>query len=149
MLEKANVYFSGTYASVRADGRKEACGVSIMGRNGYGFAYYCIDGEEPVLTDEVWLEADMYHLPYADPDDPTVTFKDAVWRFADKEIHFLGKWGGKGYWDHPRLETPGLSHVYGRYYVGDQPYKQMNYHVFNENTSAFDYAAEEQGFTVH
>ena len=146
-LQEAMVYIGCVYSCIREDGRKESMYASILDKNGYGVGYYFIEGEEPILTDEVYLEAEWHHLPYAS-DDPTVVFTDAIWRFGGKEFHFNGKWGAKGYTPTPRLEKIGQSHVYGTWYEGKTPYKQTLYYTWNENMEVTDERIRKMGWKV-
>ncbi|MDQ0363000.1 hypothetical protein [Breznakia pachnodae] len=132
---------------IREDGRKETTFISIS-INGVGktLAYYILEGEQPIVTDQVSMEADWTRLPYVD--DGTCVFKDAIFRFCDKEIHFEGKWGSKGFTAKPRVEKHGQSHVLGTWYEGNKPYKHRLYYTFVENMDAYDYNLEKLGFDI-
>ena len=86
------------------------------------------------------------HLPYVD--DGTCVFKDAIFRFAGKEIHFEGKWGTKGVRPEPRIEKHGQSQILGTWYEGSTPYKHKLSMTFSENMEAYDYKLEKMGFDV-
>ena len=142
------MYFFGAYSCVRADGRKESFYTQLNKKNGSGTGIYWLEGEEPVIAKEIWLDAEWEKYPYAPDDDPTVVYKDAVWRFADKEIHFEGKWGSKGFTPQPRLDRVGQSHCYGTWYAGNTPYKHVTWNTFNENMEATDERIRSLGFEV-
>ncbi|MDO4377948.1 MAG: hypothetical protein Q4C64_02195 [Erysipelotrichia bacterium] len=144
---EAMTYLGAVYSCIREDGRKESANMCIYDRNGYGYGYYYLEGEEPIVTDEIYLDAKWYHLPYAQ-NDPTVCFKDATWYFGGKEIHFTGLWGAKGYTATPRLEKIGQSHVYGTWYEGKQPYKQKLFYTWNENMKATEKEIRRMGWEV-
>lgn len=130
---------------IREDGRREQALISLEDC-GKIFAYYYIDGEQPILCDHVTMEADWYRLPYVD--DGTCVYKDAVFRFAGKEFHFQGKWGSKGFGEKPRVEKHGQSQIFGTWYEGKTPYKHRLYMGFGENMEAFDYKLKEKGFDI-
>ena len=111
---------------------------------GYSTFYYYIDGEEPILTDHVTMEAEWEHLPYVN--DGTCVFKDAIFRFCGKEFHFEGKWGCKGFT--PRVEKHGQSQIFGTWYEGKIPYRHRVYLTFGENMEAYDVKLKELGFDV-
>lgn len=140
-------YISLTASGIREDGRKEAMFVSVsLNDVGKTIAYYLLDGETPIITDHVQIEAQWKHLPYVD--DGTCVFKDAVFYFCGKEIHFNGKWGSKGFLKEPRIEKHGQSHVFGTWYEGKTPYRHRVYCTIVENMGAFDYKLKELGFDV-
>lgn len=134
------------YAGIRQDGRKECAYLNIHSRNGHGVAAYWLEGEEPVLTDEVTLECDWQRLPYAEPGDDTLSYTNAVWRFAGKEIHFTGKWGSKGFTAQPRLSRVGQSQSFGSWYEGKTPYEHKLFHTINENMGANIESIRKMGF---
>ena len=138
-------YISLTLMGQREDGRIEAAFIA-MDQTGTCGAWYKIDGEPLVSATEVSMEADWYRLPYVD--DGTCIFKDAIFRFADKEIHFEGKWGTKGVSEEPKLDKHGQSHIIGSWYEGSEPYKHTNYFTFSENMEAYDYKLEKMGFDI-
>lgn len=142
------IYFSNIYSGIREDGRRECFfGQISVNQNDYGVAYYYIDGEEPVVSDKLHLEAQFHHLPYA-PGDPTVVYTDAVFTFADKEIHFHGKWGAKGFTATPRIEKLGQSHCFGEWYEGKTPYRHVLSHTFSENMGCLDESVIAAGYKV-
>ncbi len=122
----------GIYSGVREDGRKEWVYATITNENGKGIGFYYIDGEEPILTNEVYLEADFKHLPYVY--DDTVMYTDAIWTIGNKKIHFNGKWGTKGFTEYPKIEKHGQAQCFGTWYEGDKPYHHTVYNAFNEVT---------------
>lgn len=147
-LKESFTYISSFYSGIREDGRKECMNASLSPQNGIGLAYYWLEGEQPVLTDEVYLDAEWYHLPYAEG-DPTVVYKDCTWRFAGKAVHFTGKWGSKGFTATPRLDRLGQSHVFGTFHEGDTPYKHKLFHTFNENMDCIDSRITAMNFKVY
>lgn len=142
------VYCCANYSGIREDGRKESFfgQLDVANRN-YGIAYYYLEGEEPIITDRLSLETEWYHLSYA-PNDPTCVYKDAVWRFADKEIHFHAKWGAKGFTAVPRMEKLGYSHCFGEWYEGKTAYKHLIENSFTENMEALDSRLVKAGYKV-
>lgn len=130
---------------IREDGRREQALISLE-FSGKIFAYYYIDGEEPILTDHVTMEAEWGHLPYVN--DGTCVFKDAIFRFCGKEFHFEGKWGCKGFTPKPRVEKHGQSQIFGTWYEGKIPYRHRVYLTFGENMEAYDVKLKELGFDV-
>lgn len=138
-------YISLTMMGVRPDGKMEYAFIAVD-QTGTAGAYYKLEGEPLVSATEVSMEADWYHLPYVD--DGTCVFKDAIFRFAGKEIHFSGKWGTKGITPKPRIEKHGQSHIFGTWYVGDVPYEHSLSFSFSENMEAYDYKLAKLGFDV-
>ena len=138
-------YFYINMMGIREDGRKEQALISID-NSGKNFVYYHLDGELPIVTDQVTMEADWYHLPYVE--DGTCIYKDAVFRFCGKELHFSGKWGTKGFTIKPRVEKHGQSQVFGTWYEGETPYRHRLFMTFAENMDAYDYKLKEMGFNV-
>lgn len=138
-------YFYMNMMGIREDGRREQALISIE-NSGKIFAYYYIDGETPIMSDHITMEADWVHLPYVD--DGTCVYKDAIFRFCGKEFHFEGKWGSKGFTTQPRVEKHGQSQIFGTWYEGKTPYKHRLYMTFGENMEAYDYKLKEKGFDV-
>ncbi len=135
------------YSGIRKDGRKECVYALITGENGHGIGMYYIDGEEPIATDEVRLDAVFRPLPYMD--DGTVVYIDAVWHIGPKTIHFHGRWGAKSFSYAPKLDKHGQSQCFGTWYEGDTPYRHIVSHAFNENTGeAYAERFRAMGFTV-
>ncbi len=139
-------YFYMNMIGIREDGRREQALVSVGLADGKNLAYYYIDGETPIITDEVSVETEWHHLPYVD--DGTCVYKDAIFRFAGKEFHFEGKWGTKGFTEKPRVSKHGQSQIFGTWYEGKEPYKHRLYMTFGENMEAYDYKLKELGFDV-
>ena len=147
-VKEATTYIWSYFSGIREDGRKECAYANIHERNGHGVGFYWLEGEEPILSDEVYLEAKWHRLSYTDKDDPTVNFTHAVWRFASKEIHCDCQWGSKGFLDKPRLETIGLSQTYGPWYEGRAPYKHQMWFNINENMGMTVEKILEMGFEI-
>lgn len=139
-------YFYVNLAGVREDGRREQMLMNVDFIHGKVLAYYWLEGEKPVLSDTVSIEADWVHLPYVD--DGTCVYKTAVFRFGGKEIHFEGKWRSKGFTGHPRIERHGQSQVFGTFYEGNTPYKHTLFLSFNEQMEAYDHVLKKLGFDV-
>ncbi len=138
-------YISLTVMGVREDGRLEMAFIA-MDQTGTAGAYYKLEGEPLITTQEVSMEADWYRLPYVD--DGTCVFKDAIFRFAGKEIHFEGKWGTKGVTPVPRIEKHGQSQILGTWYEGKTPYKHTLSMTFSENMEAYEDKLKAMGFDV-
>ena len=138
-------YITLDMIGIRDDDRLEHCFVAIDQTGTVG-AYYYLDGEEFITSNELDFDADFYRLPYVD--DGTCVFKDAVIKFKDKVIHFNGQWGTKGITAKPRIEKHGQSHVTGTWYAGDTPYKHKLFFTFSENMEAYDYKLAKLGFKV-
>ena len=140
-------YFYMNMMGIREeDGRKEQALISIDPFHGKNFCYYYIDGETPILTDRVSMETEWKKLPYVD--DGTCVYKDAIFRFGDKEFHFNGKWGSKGFTIEPRLEKHGQSQIFGTWHEGKKPYRHRLYMTFGENMEAYADRLKELGFDV-
>ena len=138
-------YIDNELVGVREDGRREMT-IIHMDSTGKVFAFYLLDGEEPVVSDEVEMETEWYRLPYMD--DGTCIYKEVTYRFGGKEIHFKGKWGTKGFTEKPRFDKNGQSQVFGTWYEGKEEYKHTLYQTFNENQECYDYKLKEMGFDV-
>ncbi len=150
--KRANVfegvsYIENTLLGIREDGRKESAIIHFnTGGEGNVFAYYWLEGEEPVYTDEVEADIEWHRLPYVN--DGTCAFKQATFRFLGKEIHIDGKWGTKGFTEKPWVEKHGQSQIFGTWYEGKVPYKHKVYFTFCENMEAYDYKLKDMGFDV-
>lgn len=138
-------YFYINMMGIRHDGRHEQALISID-NSGKIFARYFIDGEQPIMSDEVKMTADWVRLPYVE--DGTCIYEDATFEFAGKTIHFHGKWGSKGFTPEPRIEKHGQSQVFGTWYEGDTPYDHKLFMGFAENMEAYDHKLEAMGFDV-
>lgn len=135
------------YSGIREDGRKECVYALITTENGKGIGMYYIDDEEPVITDQVYLDAKFCRLPYVD--DGTVVYTDAIWTIGPKKIHFHGKWGTKSFTAYPKVEKHGQSQCFGTWYEGNTPYRHVVSHAFNENSGdAFAERMRQMGFEV-
>ena len=140
-------YISCSGMGIREDGRREYLLISISLREDNKIlVIYWLEGENPIITDKVSVDATWEHLPYCD--DGTCIYKDAIFYFANKEIHFEGQWGSKGFTEKPRIEKHGQSQVFGRWYEGKQPYKHRLWYSINENMDAYDWKLKELGFNV-
>ncbi|MBQ9036178.1 MAG: hypothetical protein IJ115_01775 [Erysipelotrichaceae bacterium] len=132
-------------AGIREDGRREDCVVDILTKD-KAWAYYWLEGEEPIATNEVEVEADWYRVPYLD--DGTCMFKEITFRFAGKEIHVNGKWGTKGWTGYPKFDKPGQVQVCGPWYEGKTPYNHKYYFSFTEVQESYDHYIKELGFDI-
>ena len=145
---KLNDFFSYIYAydvGIREDGRKEISMIHLS-LSGKSCGFYWLEGEEPIISNDVEMEANWVRLPYVD--DGTCIYKDATWRFGGKEIHFTGKWGAKGLTSYPRIELHGQSQVLGAWYEGSKPYKHKISMTFHENMDVYFDKLKDAGFTV-
>lgn len=143
-----NDFFSYIYAydaGIREDGKKEIAMINLS-LNGYSKGFYWLEGENPVISDNVLMEAKWVKLPYVD--DGTCIYKDAVFKFGGKEIHFKGKWGAKGLTAYPRVELSGQSQIFGTWYEGRTPYKHSMSITFHENMDVFADKLSKAGFEV-
>jgi hypothetical protein len=140
-------YIAMSAMGIRADGRKESILISLsLNEVGKHLGMYYLEGEEPVITDSVTVEADWVHLPYVQ--DGTCVFKDATFYVGNKVIHFNGKWGSKGFTAKPRIEKHGQSQIFGTWYEGNTPYDHRLFYTFVENMDAYDVKLEKLGFKV-
>ncbi len=140
-------YISFAGMGIRMDGRKECTCISAsINPDGKTIAYYILEGEQPIVTDEVEIEAEWHYLPYVE--DKTCAYKTAVFRFCGKEIHFEAKWGAKGFTEKPRVEKHGQSQVFGVWYEGKIPYKHRLYYTIGECMEAYDYKLKDIGFDI-
>lgn len=149
-LQKASIleslgYITMMLSGIREDGRFEHAFISID-QSGIAGAYYKIDGEDIISSKEVSIETVWEHLPYVD--DGTCVYKNAIFRFGGKEVHFEGKWGTKGVKEKPYLEKHGQSQILGTWYEGAVSYKHKVSFTFGENMEAFDYKLKSLGFEV-
>lgn len=143
-----NFFFSYIYAydvGVRPDGKKEVA-MTHFSLDGKSTGLYWLEGEDTVISHDVKLETVWEPLPYME--DGTCTYKDAVWRFGGKEIHFTGKWGAKGITAYPRVELGGQSQVLGTWYEGSTPYEHKLSMTFHENMNVYADKLKAGGFKV-
>jgi hypothetical protein len=138
-------YFCAMAIGLREDDRFEVC-LATIDQGGTSVGLYWLEGQEPVISYEVTLEADWVRLPYVD--DGTCIYENATYRFADIEFHVNGKWGTKGFTEKPRIERHGQSQVYGTWHVGRKPYKHKLSTTFFENMECYDYKLKEKGFKI-
>lgn len=135
---------------IREDGRREIF-YSIIHDNNQGKdpVYYWLEGEEPIVTEEISAETEFYRLPYNLPGDDTCTYKEVTYRFAGKVIHYKSIWGSRRYTDDPLHEPPGYTNNYGTWYEGDGNYRYKLMHTFNETTTATVSNLKKLGYVVH
>lgn len=146
ILVNATSYISSYCSGIRNDGRKEWFMALVCHDNGKGLGIYYLDGQEPIISDEVINEGIWQRLPYVD--DGTVVCVDNVWKFGNKEFHVLGKWGAKGFTEEPRFDRHGQSQMFGTWYEGNAPYKHRIWNTFNENMEAYSKDMKKRGFKV-
>lgn len=140
-------YICMSGVGIRHDGRKECALVSAsINPLGKTFAYYFIEGEQPIISDVVEMTAEWEHLPCVD--DGTCVFRNATFRFGGKTINFKGRWGTKGFQPKPRVERHGQSQAIGSWYEGEKPYEHRLYVGFAESMEAYDHVLESLGFTI-
>lgn len=140
-------YVAFCMSGIRQDGRKEMVFASgSVNDDGKTLAFYYLDGETPIVSDQFEVEADWHHLPYVD--DGTCVFTEAVVRFCGKEVHFTGRWGTKGFLAKPRIEKHGQSQVAGTFYEGPTPYEHRLSNCWSECMEAYDHKLEAMGFKV-
>lgn len=145
-LNDFSAYVYAFDAGVRKDGRRELSMVNFS-LDGKAHAIYCLDSEKPVVTTDVTMDASWEVLPYVN--DRTCVYKDAIFRFGGKEIHFSGKWGAKGLTAYPRTELSGQSQVFGTWYEGQTPYSHALSITFHENMRAYPDLLRKGGFKVN
>lgn len=138
-------YMCALGVGLREDGKYEVIMTSISEDNSsYGF--YWLEGNDPITSYNVSIETEFEHVPYIN--DGTCMYKDAVFKFADVELHFEGKWGTKGFTEKPRIEKHGQSQTWGTWYVGKTPYKHKIYSSFFENMECYDYKLKERNYKI-
>lgn len=138
-------YFCASCQGIREDERKEVF-IATINHSGNMCGIYWLEGEEPIISYQVKLFAEFEHLPYVD--DGTCIYKDCIIEFSNISFHFKGKWGAKGFSKDPRIERHGQSHVFGEWYVGNEPYKHKLASSFMENMNCYDYVLKEMGYKV-
>ncbi|MGI6607887.1 MAG: hypothetical protein ACOX1F_02730 [Erysipelotrichaceae bacterium] len=144
-LNEYAAYIYSYCSGIRKDGRREVMMV-YLNLDGRGTGFYYLEGEKPVFSENVEMNARWYKLPYMQ--DGTCTYKNAIFRFGGKEIHFIGKWGYKGLTAYPRVELSGQSQNMGTFYEGKKPYEHEISLTFNENMLVYDYKLKQLGFEV-
>lgn len=146
VLKTATSYISSYCSGIRKDGRKEWLFALLCHENGKGMGIYYIDGEEPILSDQVVNKGVWEKLPYVD--DGTVVCIDNVWEFGGKTFHVKGNYGAKGFTGKPRFDRHGQSQVFGTWYAGDEEYEHEIWNTFSENMDAYAEEMKKRGFTV-
>lgn len=146
IIENATNYVSSYCSGIREDGRREWFVALICHANKKGLGIYWIEGEEPIISNEVINEGIWQRLPYVD--DGTVVCLDNIWKFGGKEFHVVGKWGSKGFTIPPRLDRHGQSQIFGIWFEGNVPYKHICWNTFSENMGAFYNSMKNRGFIV-
>ena len=139
-------YISSYCSGIRKDGRREWFIALQCHENGKGLGIYWLEGEEPIISDEVINEGIWQKVPYVD--DDTAVCVDNIWRFAGKTFHVLGKWGAKGFTETPRFDRHGQSQMFGTWYEGDIPYEHRVWNTFSENMEAYCSDMKRRGYRV-
>lgn len=107
-----------------------------FGERNIGF--YCKDGEQPVVSNDVQIDATWERVPYLN--DGTVAFTRATFSFAGKMINYRAKWGYRG-WDEESilsLRKNGYSLTSGVWYEGSTPCEFEKTFTFAESHEAFE-----------
>lgn len=138
-------YFCSVGCGLCEDGKYELC-IAVIDQSGTSVGVYWKEEQEPIISYDVTLEADWYHLPYVD--DGTCIYQNAVFKFGGIEFHVNGKWGTKGFTKQPRKDRHGQSQVFGTWYVGKNPYKHKVSTSFNENMECYDFKLKEKGYKI-
>lgn len=146
VIKNATSYISSYCSGIREDGRREWLLGLICHENGKGLGIYWIDGEEPIISNQITNKGTWEKLPYVD--DDTVVCVDNIWEFGGKTFHIKGKWGSKGFIDTPRLDRHGQSQIFGTWYEGEKEYHHRLYNTFNENMDAYYNSMIKRGFKV-
>ena len=141
---QGTIFAAMSFAGVHPDGTREWGMVARVGDN-RGFGYYCKDGEEPVVSIDVDIEANWVPLPYLD--DGTMILTDATYRFENKTIHYKAKWGTKGQ-NYQPLPWSGFSGTGGVWYEGDVPCKFEKSFAWSENHNALAENIISAGFVI-
>ena len=153
--QKTTEYLTANCTGIREDGRREVA--FFNGALGHMCGGYWLEGEDPIVSDNVRLIGEWQHLPYMN--DGTCIMTDFDFIIKDKTIHFKGKWGLKGWGketDTDRIpkEGPsfgnrhGESQVMGTFYEGDTEYSHTVWQTFVENMEAYDHKLKEAGYTI-
>lgn len=146
IIKNATSYISSYCSGIRKDGRREWFMGLICNDNGQGLGIYYIDGEEPVISDQVINDGLWERLPYVN--DGTVVSVNNIWKFGGKEFHVNGYYGAKGFTAEPRFDRHGQSQVFGSWYVGSEPYEHRIWNTFSENMDAYEDNMKKRGFKV-
>ena len=146
VIRRATGYISSYCSGIREDGRREWFMGLICRDNGKGLGIYWLDGEEPIISEDVVNEGTWQKLPYVD--DGTVVSINNVWRFGGMVFHVDGAWGAKGFTAEPRFDRHGQSQVFGTWYAGEKPYQHRIWNTFSENMDAYADSMKERGFIV-
>lgn len=146
IMKNATSYVSSYCPGIREDGRKELLIALQCHDNGHGLGLYWIEGDKPIISDEVYNEGIWEELPYVK--DGTVVCKDIVWKFAGKEFHVKGLWGSKGFTEEPKLDRHGQSQMFGTWHVGKKEYKHIIWNTFNENMEVYKDSMKSRGFFI-
>lgn len=123
------------FVGIRKDGCREYGIVMIFGNKGFGF--YHKDGEDPIVTTEVTMEATWEPVTYLS--DETASFTKAAFHFGGKVIHYKAKWGFRGWDEESRLSLRkhGYNLTAGSWYEGSTPYIHDTTFTFGESHEAF------------
>lgn len=137
--------FTGmTFMGIHEDGTREWGFMGLIGKD-RGMAFYCKDGEMPIATTELSVDAEFVPLEYTD--DTTMVFRKAVFKFAGKEIHYQAKWGYRGQTYEPETQ-PGMCQSSGVWYEGKEPVTFKESFVYAETHNALEKNVRMNGFAV-
>ena len=153
--QKTTEYLTANCTGIRQDGRKEIA--FFNGALGHMCGGYWLEGEEPIVSDDVKLIGEWIRLPYMN--DGTCIMTDFDFIIGHKTIHFHGKWGLKGWGkeaDTDKMDPSaasfgnrhGESQVMGTFYEGDTPYRHQVWQTFVENMEAYDYKLRQAGYMI-
>lgn len=150
IINKAcDIYLISVCSGIREDGRKEYF-YSILGgeklKNRFGV--YWLEGQEPIVSDNLRIETNWKHLSYLSEEDPTCGYENCTWYLNDLEIHINGKWGTRGFAAEPRTDRVGCTQTFGPWYTGKTPYKHKLWHNYNENMGCTIENLDKYGFKV-
>lgn len=144
-----DMYMISVCSGIRDDGRKEFFYGIIGGKDLKNrFGVYWLEGNEPVVSDHLFLETEWQRLSYLSDNDATMGYKDCVWHLDDIEIHINGKWGTRGFAAKPRMDRVGSTQTFGPWYAGTVPYKHRLWHNYNENMGCTSDALSRYGLNV-
>jgi hypothetical protein len=118
------IFCGMSFVGIHKDGTREWGFVSTIGS---GIGFYCKDGDEPVVASEVISDMEWERVPFLT--DGTLTYTKAVFRFANKVIHYIAKYGRRGETFEP-TGNPGMGQSSGDWYEGDIPYVFEHSFVF-------------------
>ena len=136
ILNKETFIVHMFFGGIRPDGVREYGYVYVSKEKRRGF--YCKDGEEPVIANDVKFNPTWVTLPYAD--DNAQAIAKATFEYGGKTINYQPKWGWRGhgekYINGGPCGIPGFSHTSGVWYEGSTPYEFERVFTYNEAYNA-------------